>query len=71
MKKTFTLLALTIAFSMNGQMTDNSGITSAGSSAVAMGEFTTASGNYSTAMGYFTTASGSRSTAMGLSLIHI
>ena len=66
MKKIFTLLALTITFSMNGQMTDNSGITSAtGSNAVAMGDFTTASGNYSTAMGYFTTASGSRSTAMG------
>ena len=66
MKKLFTLLALTISFSMNGQMSDNSGSTSAtGSASIAMGFATTASGNYSTAMGFFTEASGDYSTAMG------
>ena len=65
MKKLFTLLALTITFSMNAQMDDNSAGTSAGFFAVAMGYDTTASGNYSTAMGYDTTASGIESTAMG------
>jgi hypothetical protein len=50
MKKLFTLLALTISFSMNAQVTTSS---------------TTASGAYSTAMGAWTTASGDRSTAMG------
>ena len=64
MKKLFTLLALTITFSMNAQMSDNSSGTSAtGSNAVAMGDNTTASGDYSTAMGYSTTASGYSSTA--------
>ena len=66
MKKILTLLALTISFSMNAQMSDNSSGTSAtGTNAVAMGQGTTASGSRSTAMGYNTTASGSRSTAMG------
>ena len=65
MKKLFTLLALTISFSMNAQMSDNSYGTTAGSNAVAMGYETTASGSYSTAMGYQITASGTGSTAMG------
>ena len=66
MKKTLTLLALTITFSMNAQMSDNSSGTSAtGTNAVAMGAGTTASGSRSTAMGEGSTASGSRSTAMG------
>ena len=52
MKKPFTLLALTITFSMNAQMDDNSANNnSAGFNAVAMGESTTASGYNSTAMG--------------------
>ena len=66
MKKLYTLLALTISFSMNAQMDDNSANNnSAGSKAVAMGSSTTASGNVSTAMGYNTTASGSNAVAMG------
>ena len=66
MKKLFTLLALTITFSMNAQMSDNSSGTSAtGSYAVAMGNSTTASGTTSTAMGSGSTASGGFSTAMG------
>ena len=66
MKKLFTLLALTISFSMNAQMSDNSSGTSAtGTNAVAMGKSTTASGSYSTAMGRNSTASGNYSTAMG------
>ena len=67
MKKLFTLTALTISFSMNAQMSDNSHNTSAtGNGAVAMGYETTASGYRSTAMGYQTTASGNYSTAMGI-----
>ena len=66
MKKLFTLLALTISFSMNAQMSDNSSGTSAiGPNAVAMGYQSTASGIRSTAMGNNTTASGDSSTAMG------
>jgi hypothetical protein len=80
MKKLFTLLALTISFSMNAQMSDNSSGTSAtGTNAVAMGAGTTAigyastamgaganaSGDYSTAMGFVTAATGDSSTAMG------
>ena len=66
MKKLYTLLALTISFSMNAQMDDNSANNNtAGSNAVAMGSSTTASGNVSTAMGYNTTASGSNAVAMG------
>ena len=76
MKKLFTLLALTISFSMNAQMSYHSnglwGIQSvyndaSGASSTAMGRSTTASGSRSTAMGSFTTASGDRSTAMGSS----
>jgi hypothetical protein len=65
MKKLYTLLALTISFSMNAQMSDNSGETSAGPYAVAMGDGTTASGTASTATGFETEASGTRSSAMG------
>jgi len=67
MKKLLTLLALTITFSMNAQMDDNSANNNSatGSSAVAMGESTTASGTASTAMGRNNTASGGYSTAMG------
>ena len=71
MKKILTLLALTITFSMNAQVSTNS-TSPTGVYASAMGNGTTASGNESTAMGYDTTASGEASTAMGyLSLIHI
>ena len=66
MKKSLTLLALTITFSINAQMDDNSANNnSAGTNAVAMGSGTTASGLASTAMGSGTTASGQASTAMG------
>ena len=78
MKKTLTLLALTISFSMNAQVSTSStsptgtnasaignGTTASGDTSTAMGWFTTASGDTSTAMGGSTTASGSRSTAMG------
>ena len=66
MKKIYTLLALTISFSMNAQMSDNSSGTSAtGTYAVAMGDGTTASGSRSTAMGDNTIASGHSSTSMG------
>ena len=66
MKKLFTLLALTIGFSMNAQVSTNSTSTT-GIYASAMGNGTTASGNESTAMGYDTTASAEASTAMGYS----
>ena len=67
MKKILLIIATTISFSMNAQMSDGSYNTSAtGTHSVAMGRDTTASGNYSTAMGYKTTASGGTSTAMGL-----
>ena len=73
MKKLFTLLALTITFSMNAQWSYNSngsGIQSSSNNAsgyqsTAMGGGTTASGSRSTAMGEGSTASGDRSTAMG------
>ena len=78
MKKLFTLLALTISFSMNAQVSTNStsptgtyasamgySTTASGDSSTAMGSNTTASGDYSTAMGDATTASGDLSTAMG------
>ena len=78
MKKIYTLLALTITFSMNAQVstvgtTASGGISTAiggyteatGNGSTAMGFYTTASGNHSTAMGAYTSASGSRSTAMG------
>jgi len=66
MKKIFTLLVLTIGFSMNAQVSTNS-TSPTGIYASAMGNSTTASGNESTAMGYDTTASGEASTAMGYS----
>jgi len=66
MKKLYTLLALTITFSMNAQVSTNS-TSPIGIYASAMGNGTTASGNESTAMGYDTTASGEASTAMGYS----
>ena len=66
MKKLFTLLALTISFSMNAQVSTNN-VSTTGIYASAMGNGTTASGNESTAMGYDTTASGEASTAMGYS----
>ena len=66
MKKLYTLLALTITFSMNAQVSTNS-TSPTGIYASAMGNGTTASGNESTAMGYDTTASGEASTAMGYS----
>ena len=66
MKKLFTLLALSITFSMNAQMSDNSSGTSAiGTYAVAMGWSTSASGYSSTAMGRGTTAITDYCTAMG------
>ena len=68
MKKLLTLLALTISFSMNAQMVDNSpNNNSAGIYSVAMGDGTSASGDASTAMGINTTASGIGSIAMGRS----
>ena len=73
MKKLFTILALTITFSMNAQWSYNSGSTgiqsstndASGARAIAMGGYTTASGDFTTAMGRYTTASGNRATAMG------
>ena len=64
MKKIFTLLALTVTFSMNAQIwysaTNNSG-----SGASAIGQSTTASGYNSTAMGRSTTASDYGSLVIG------
>ena len=66
MKKTFTLLALTITFSMNAQMSDNSSGTSASIFyAVAMGYQTSVSGHKTTAMGANTTASDYASLVIG------
>ena len=65
MKKLLTLLALTISFSMNAQIS-TSGTNNSGNVASAMGLATTASGEASTAMGYYSIASGQGSTAMGL-----
>jgi hypothetical protein len=78
MKKIFTLLALTISFSMNAQMTITSG-QNTGTFASNAGWDTTSSGTASTALGYgtsatthaalstgtFTTASNYSSVAMG------
>ena len=79
MKKLFTLLALTITFNMNAQIstsgTNNSGIFSSaigfqtsatGDYSTAIGYSSTASESYCTAIGYSTNASGSTSTAMGV-----
>ena len=68
MKKILTLLALTIGFSMNSQVSTNS-TSPTGTNASAIGNSTTASGNNSTAMGYFTTASGRKATSMGANTI--
>ena len=64
MKNIYTLLALTISFSMNAQVS-TVGTTASGNYSTAIGYGTTASGNRSTAMGTATTASGFISTAMG------
>ena len=64
MKKLYTLLALTITFSMNAQVSTNS-TSPTGTYASAMGNGTTASGNDSTAMGFLTKASADYSSAMG------
>ena len=82
MKKLYTLLVLTISFSINAQISTNFTVSSgedasaigygteaSGTSSTAMGASTTASGDYSTAMGDSTTASGNSSTAMGRSTI--
>ena len=75
MKKIFTILALTIVFSVNAQDfwfqgTLSTAIQTANATAseyysTAMGYKTTASGEYSTAIGKGTKASGDYSTAMG------
>ena len=78
MKKLLTLLALTISFSMNAQVSTNNtnpsnyhasaiGIetSASGWASTAMGAYSTASGLSSTAMGGNTIASGAHSTAMG------
>ena len=64
MKNLFTLLALTITFSMNAQVS-TLGTTANGYSSTAMGYGTIASGYASTAMGYFSEASVGQSTAIG------
>ena len=64
MKKLLTLLALTLSFSMNAQVSTNNTNTS-NYNASAIGTETTASGWASTAMGAYSTASGLSSTAMG------
>ncbi len=74
MKNIYTLLVLTISFSMNAQWEFNpisNGIqtffsTASGYASIAMGQSTEASGEYSTAMGQSTEASGDYSTAMGV-----
>jgi len=78
MKHLFTLLALTIGFSMNAQTTihpwfegtvttaiQTASNTASGENSIAMGASTTASNTNSTAMGRNTTANGRYSTAMG------
>ena len=82
MKKLLTLLALTLSFSMNAQVSTSDtnpsnynasaiGIetTASGWASTAMGAYSTASGLSSTAMGGVTTASGDHSTAMGRNTI--
>ena len=79
MKKSLTLLVLTIAFSMNAQVqhqyTNNTGSTSAsaigyyttasGDGTLATGRDTKAIGDWSTAMGYKSESNGNNSIAMG------
>ena len=76
MKNIFTILALTIVFSVNAQIwfegagpdaIQTSNANASGDYSTAMGQFTTASGDYSTAMGNYTEASGGISVAMGYS----
>ena len=64
MKKIFTLLALTITFSMNAQVSTN-GTSVTGASDSAMGAYTTASGDGSTAMGVLTRATDFASVVIG------
>ena len=64
MKKIYTLLALTISFGMNAQVS-TVGTTASGYSSTAIGNSTIASGARSTAMANSTTASEYCSTAMG------
>ena len=68
MKKIFTILALTIVFTVNAQIS-TSGTDNSGSFSSAIGYDSEASGFASTAMGRTTIASGSHSTAMGRSTI--
>ena len=75
MKNIFTILALTIGFSVNAQdfwfqgtgadAIQTANATASGLYSTAMGYYTTASGYASTAMGRYTEASGNYSTAMG------
>ena len=64
MKKLFTLLALTIGFTVSAQIA-TSGTTNSGTNASAIGYQTSATNTVSTAMGRETLASGVTSTAMG------
>jgi len=64
MKHLFTVLALTISFSMNAQIRTNN-TDASGTYASAIGDATIATGNTSTAMGYGSEATADKSTAMG------
>ena len=64
MKKLFTLLALTITFSMNAQVSTYS-TTNSGTRSSAIGAWSNASASYSFASGRSTTASGYGSSALG------
>ncbi|MBL19533.1 MAG: hypothetical protein CMC82_06885 [Flavobacteriaceae bacterium] len=64
MKKTLTLLALTIIFSVNAQIA-TTGTNPSGAASSAIGYYTSATGYMSTAMGRESRASGDYSTAMG------
>ena len=78
MKKIFTLLAISIVFSMNAQVAENytnpsgtyasaigNNTTASGIASTAMGSGSEATDNYATAMGYNTSASGEASFAVG------
>ena len=65
MKKIFTLLALTIAFTINAQVQHVQTTTTGSTSSSAIGYYTTASGSGTLATGRDTKAIGSWSTAMG------
>ena len=64
MKHLFTLLALTIGFSMNAQVSTNN-TNPSGTVSSAIGNESTASGDYSTSMGNYTTASDFGSLVIG------